>query len=140
MLESLPFEGTIKVRNKGVDIALLADQNTVDLAFAASRKLVVCGVSTAVLEVTCLSPIDIRTLHSYERITPRMIALTRPVYDAVRPCLHTEQMLSLFEGQPEESAFIAAVRQRMQSNQGSPGSRKNPVSHRRVRRDFCFLG
>ena len=118
MLESLPFEGTIKVRNKGVDIALLAEQNTVDLAFAASRKLVVCGVSTAVLEVTCLSPIDIRTLHSYERITPRMIALTRPVYDAVRPCLHTEQMLSLFEGQPEESAFIAAVRQRMQSNQG----------------------
>ena len=118
MLESLPFEGTIKVRNKGVDIALLADQNTVDLAFAASRKLVVWGGSQAVLEVSCLSPIDIRTLHSYERITPRMIALTRPVYDAVRPCLHTEQMLSLFEGQPGESAFIAAVRQRMQSNQG----------------------
>lgn len=56
MLKSLPFEGTIKVRNKGVDIALLADADTVELAFAASRKLVVCGVSTAVLKVTCLDP------------------------------------------------------------------------------------
>ncbi|MDO5142620.1 MAG: hypothetical protein Q4D31_06345 [Eubacteriales bacterium] len=112
MLQSLPFEGTIRVRNKGVDIALLADADTVDAAFAASRELVVCGVSTAVLEVTCLSPIDTRTLESYEQITPRMLALTRAVYDAVRPCLHSAQ-LSLYEGAPDRAALVAAVRQRL---------------------------
>ena len=66
MLQALPFEGTIKVRNKGVDVTLLADKDTAELAFAASRVLVVCGISTAVLEITCWDPIDTRTLSYYE--------------------------------------------------------------------------
>ena len=28
MLQALPFEGTIKVRNKGVDVTLLPDKDT----------------------------------------------------------------------------------------------------------------
>lgn len=112
MLESLPFEGTIRVRNKGVDVALLADRDTVDMAFAASRKLVVCGVSTAVLEVTCFDPVDTRTLHSYESITPCMIAMTRQIFDTVRPCLQHKDVLFCFEGAGEDM-LIGMVREKM---------------------------
>ena len=109
MLKSLPFEGTIKVRNKGVDIALLADADTVELAFAASRKLVVCGVSTAVLEVTCLDPVDTQTLSYYEETTPCMLALKPEILQAVRPCLAKGYAIEMLE-RNTEGALIAAVR------------------------------
>lgn len=87
MLQSLPFEGTIKVRNKGVDVTLLADADTVELAFTVSRTLVVCGISTAVLEITCWDPIDTRTLSYYEQTTRGIIAMDEAVWNAVRPYL-----------------------------------------------------
>ena len=106
MLKSLPFEGTIKVRNKGVDAAILADCDTVDLAFAASRKLAVCGISTAVLEVTCLSPMDTRTLQYYAEITPCMLAMTQLIHDAVKPYLLQQNvMIAVFSGKGETDLF-----------------------------------
>lgn len=110
MLHSLPFEGTIKVRNKGVDAAILADSRTADAAFAASRSLVVCGISTAVLEVTCLSPVDTRTLAYYEQTTGgRLLAMTQEVFEAVRPHLSEDTRLCLFAGGNEKD-LIGAVR------------------------------
>lgn len=119
MLKSLPFEGTIKVRNKGVDAAILADRDTVDLAFAASRKLVVCGVSTAVLEVTCFSPVDTRTLRYYMETTPCLLAMTQMIYDTVKPYLSETDTLVVFFGTGEDE-LIQAVRQ-MRQRQFSVG-------------------
>nr|WP_302650628.1 transketolase C-terminal domain-containing protein [uncultured Agathobaculum sp.] len=113
MLESLPYEGTIRVRNKGVDITLLADAATVELAYAASRKLVVCGVSTAVLEVTCFAPIDTRTLQYYAETTPCMLAMTQKLYDAVKPYLPETEMIAIFSGS-EENELLQTVRQMKQ--------------------------
>ena len=110
MLESLPFEGTIKVRNKGVDIAVLADAETVELAFAASRQLVVCGISTAVLEVTCFDPIDIRTLAYYEKTTPCMLAMTKKIAHAVRKALISDTPMDVFEGDTV-AQVVKAVRE-----------------------------
>lgn len=108
MLESLPFEGTIKVRNKGVDISILADAQTVDTAFAASRQLVVCGISTAVLEVTCLDPIDIRTLAYYEKTTPCMLAMTKELQHAVQHALISDVRIQTFEGDTVSQLVQAA--------------------------------
>lgn len=108
MLQSLPFEGTIKVWNKGVDIALLADADTVELAFAASRKLVVCGVSTAVLEVTCLDPVDTQTLSYYEATAPCMLALKPEIQKAVCPYLAKGYAIKMFEGNTEDALITAA--------------------------------
>lgn len=113
MLHALPFEGTIKVRNKGVDIAILADAETVELAFAASRVLVVCGISTAVLEVTCLDPIDTKTLRYYEQTTPILFAMTAPILDAVRPHVQADTRVALFDGEGQ-AALLAAVRSAVQ--------------------------
>ena len=110
MLHDLPFEGTIKVVNKGVDVTLLADADSTELAFAASRALVVCGISTAVLEVTCLDPIDSRTLGYYAQTTPVLIALSQEILEAARPVLHGQAALLLFDG-GDRKALIAAVRQ-----------------------------
>ena len=109
MLQSLPFEGTIRVRNKGVDITILADVDTVDLAFRASRTLVVCGISTAVLEITCFDPIDTRTLEYYEKNTPCLLAMTSRIADAVIPCLKHDTRLQRFDGKGE-TELIQAVR------------------------------
>lgn len=110
MLQSLPFEGTIKVRNKGVDITILADADTVDLAFRASRTLVVCGISTAVIEITCFDPIDTRTLEYYEKTTPCLLAMTSHIADAVTPFLKHGNCLQRFHGRGE-AELIQAVRQ-----------------------------
>lgn len=109
MLESLPFEGTIKVINKGVDIAILADTNNSALAFGASRHLVVCGISTAVLEITCFAPVDARTLAYYEKTTPCMLAMTEEILEAVRSLISPDVKLCLFEGNTQEE-LIRAVR------------------------------
>lgn len=110
MLESLPFEGTMKVRNKGVDIAIIANTETVSEAFAASRQLVVCGISTAVLEATCLDPIDTRTLEYYEKTTLCLLAMTESVYDAVRLVIAPDTRLVLFAGS-SASELVITVRE-----------------------------
>ena len=109
MLKSLPFAGTIKVINKGVDVTVLADRSSVDIAFAASRKLVVCGISTAVLNITCFNPIDTKTLAYYEETTPRMIAMNQQIFDAVQPHLRKTTRIALLDGTSEQ-ALIDAVR------------------------------
>ena len=114
MLDSLPFEGTIKVRNKGVDVAILADSATVEKAFAASRRLVVCGISTAVLEVTCLEPLDTRTLGYYEDTTGgALLAMTREIFEAVRPQVRESTHLWRFGGENERDIIseVRALRQ-----------------------------
>lgn len=107
MLESLPFEGTIKVKNKGVDAAILADHDCVDMAFSVSRKLVVCGISTAVLEVTCLDPVDTKTLAYYEATTGGLLTMNADILAAVRPHLKPETKLVLFTGTTEQELFQA---------------------------------
>ncbi len=109
MLKSLPFEGTIKVRNKGVDIALLADCDTIETAFAASRKLAVCGISTAVLEITSFDAIDTCTLAYYEQTTICLLAMNHTVFTAVRPYIAEKTYLRVFQG-TGEPALIDTVR------------------------------
>lgn len=115
MLKSLPFEGTIKVRNKGVDISILADSDTAELAFAASRQLVVCGISTAVLEITCFEPIDTRTLKYYEKTTPCLLAMTEKIFDAVQPLIGSNTRMILFDGN-STGELVHAVRDGLGKN------------------------
>ena len=113
MLESLPYEGTVRVRKMGFVSSFLADAATVELGFSCSRKLVVCGVSTAVLEVTCFAPIDTRTLQYYAETTPCMLAMTQKLYDAVKPYLPETEMIAIFSGS-EENELLQTVRQMKQ--------------------------
>ncbi|MCQ2499828.1 MAG: hypothetical protein MJ117_00615 [Lachnospiraceae bacterium] len=109
MLHDLPFEGTIKVRNKGVDIAILTDSDFVDTALAATRSLVVCGISTAVLEATCLDPIDERTLGYYEETTRVIVATSEKLYDSAAAVMKNTKKLRLFRGSSQKE-LIATVR------------------------------
>lgn len=65
MLEALPFTGTTRVANKGVDVALVVYPTSTESAIQAARICGVCGISTAVLEVTQLYPPDQRTLEHF---------------------------------------------------------------------------
>lgn len=105
MLHDLPFEGTMKVRNKGVDVTILADAETVDLAMTTTRSLVVCGISTAVLEVTCLDPVDERTLEYYEDTTKALLAMNTELYDAVSSVMKDRKKLFLFKGNGQKELF-----------------------------------
>ena len=98
MLHKPPFEGTMKVRNKGEDVILLADAGTVSAAMEASRTLAVCGISTAVLEETARPEIDVRTLGYYEQVTRRMIAMNQAVMNVVSPFIQEDTVLCLFDG------------------------------------------
>ncbi len=117
MLHAPPFEGTMKVRNKGVDFALLADAETAPLAMAASRRLSVCGISTAVLEETALPEADVRTLQYYGGIVRCMAAMNERVMQAVRG--KTGCPLYRFDGEGE-AALIAAARRMLRETGGIP--------------------
>ena len=90
MLPSLGFEGTAKVINKGVDVTLLADESGAQALFEMSRSLVVCGYSAAVVAVTELEPVDMRTVRYYEDTTPLLIFFDRDVAEAVIPHLQPD--------------------------------------------------
>lgn len=95
MLPSLPFQGTTKVINKGVDITIVADRDTIGTAMKASRILVVRGISTVVLEVTCLTPIDERTLSHFIEATSALIFVNQSLYMATRHLLKPETLTAV---------------------------------------------
>jgi len=90
MLPSLGFEGTAKVVNKGVDVTLITDTAGKDELFQVSRTLVVCGISAAVVEVTELDPVDMKTIRYFEDTTPILVFFDQNVSDAVIPLLRPE--------------------------------------------------
>lgn len=95
MLPSLAFEGTTKVINKGVDITIVADGDTKGDAMKASRILVVRGISTVVLEVTCLDPIDERTLNHFIEATSALIFTNQSLYMAAKYLLKPETHIAV---------------------------------------------
>ena len=70
MLKDLPFFGTTRVANKGVDVALIVRPSHTAEAVKAARRCGVCGISTAVLEVTQTDPPDQRQRHFPKRCLP----------------------------------------------------------------------
>ena len=90
MLPSLGFEGTAKVVNKGVDVTLITDEKGADEMFQVSRYLVVCGISAAVVAVTEMDPVDMKTIRYFETTTPLLLFFDRQVADAVIPLLSQE--------------------------------------------------
>ena len=73
MLKDLPFFGTTRVANKGVDVALIVRPSHTAEAVKAARRCGVCGISTAVLEVTQTDPPDQRTLEHFCTLTGRLV-------------------------------------------------------------------
>ena len=106
----------MKVRNKGVDFALLADAETAPIAMAAARQLSVCGISTAVLEETALPEADVRTLQYYGGIVRCMAAMNEWVMQAVRG--KTGCPLYQFDGEGE-AELLAMVRRRLRETAGT---------------------
>ena len=90
MLPSLDFKGTTEVVNKGVDITLLTCKEKADVAYSLTRYLSVCGYSVAVLSVTELNPVDMRTISYYEATTPLLMFMDESVGEAVIPLLDSE--------------------------------------------------
>ena len=73
MLKDLPFFGTTCVANKGVDVALIVRPSHTAEAVKAASRCGVCGISTAVLEVTQTDPPDQRTLEYFCTLTGRLV-------------------------------------------------------------------
>lgn len=109
MLKSLPFEGTIKVVNKGVDVAVITDGINSHTAMAASRPLVVTGISTAVLEVTELEPFDTRTFQYYVDLINKFVFVNEEMAVAAKPYLNEDTISYTLDSCSEET-IIAAVR------------------------------
>ncbi len=89
LLPALSFQGTTKVINKGVDITIVADGSTIGTAMKASRILVVRGISTAVLEVTCVTPIDERTISHFVEATGALVFINQKLYEESKHLLKT---------------------------------------------------
>lgn len=71
--KDLPFFGTTRVANKGVDVTLIVRPSHTAEAVKAARRCGVCGISTAVLEVTQTDPPDQRTLEHFCTLTGRLV-------------------------------------------------------------------
>lgn len=93
MLKDLPFTGTTRVANKGVDVALVVLPEHTEDAVKAARLCGVCGISTAVLEVTQLTPPDQRTLEHFCTTTKKLVFANRELLDAHVVLAGTEVMV-----------------------------------------------
>lgn len=103
MLEALSFEGTTKVLNKGVDVALAVRPADADAALAAAKVCGVCGVSTAVLSVTELSPIDTRTFAHFADTAGRLVFADRELYQAAKCALNENTKVRIAPGRDAEA-------------------------------------
>lgn len=90
MLPSLGFKGTAEVVNKGVDVTLISDSEGKKELFELSRYLVVCGLSAAVVAVTELEPVDMKTIRYFEETTPLLLFFSEAVADKIIPELKPE--------------------------------------------------
>ena len=80
MLEDLPFTGTMRVVNKGVDAALVVRPAYTEAALRAAKRCGVRGVSTAVLEAA--DPPDLRTLEYFCTLTGKLAFSDRALLEA----------------------------------------------------------
>lgn len=95
MLPSLSFQGTTKVVNKGVDVTIVANEKTIEAAMKASRSLVVRGMSTAVLEVTCTDPIDERTISHFVQSTGALVFADSFLYESAKRLIKPETFVEV---------------------------------------------
>lgn len=87
MLPSLPYDEKVKVLNKGVDITIIVNEETEEIAMKASRNLVVSGKSTAILLITDLENLDYKTIYYYERITGAFVFADENLFNKIIPVL-----------------------------------------------------
>src|SRR5665648_833216 len=100
MLPALSFQGTTKVVNKGVDVTIVANEDTIDLVMKASRTLVVRGISTAVLEITCLLPIDESTIRYYVDSTKALLFVNQELYQKSKHLLTLDTLSLIHISEP----------------------------------------
>ena len=93
MLKDLPFFGTTRVANKGVDVTLIVRPSHTAEAVKAARRCGVCGISTAVLEVTQTDPPDQRTLEHFCTLTGRLVLRISSCWKSI-PFLLTQRYWS----------------------------------------------
>ena len=108
MLQALSFEGTTKVLNKGVDVALVIEPLDAEQALRAAKICGVCGVSTAVLSVTETDPVDRRTIAHFCGTAGRLVFADRALYDAAA-CSLTEHTKVLIAPDKSAKAFSDTV-------------------------------
>lgn len=118
MLKALSFEGTTKVLNKGVDVALVIAPADEKPALYASKVCGVCGVSTAVLCVTQLQPVDKRTLSHFCQTAGRMVFADRALYEAVRHVLDARVHVFIAPEKNAKSFADTVLRSKRNSRNG----------------------
>ena len=97
--------GKTRIVNKGVDVTVIASSNTIAQAMKASRTLVVKGISTAVIEVLTIEPLDKKTFLDFAEKTGVFIFTEQWLYKAI-----TEQLLN------HESIMIELVKEPTSQN------------------------
>jgi len=88
--------------NKGVDVTLVTDSANIEVAMKASRTLVVRGISTVVLEVTCLSPIDERTMIHFIEATGALVFTNLDIYQASKYLFKVDTLSDVSDSLNEE--------------------------------------
>jgi transketolase C-terminal domain/subunit len=107
MLKGPEKTGSIRVLNKGVDVAVVASADEADEAMKASRILAVRGVSAAVLAESCFHPMDIDTLQFYEKRVRFFAGVGETAAKALRTCVRPETVVVALK--KNTASDIAAV-------------------------------
>lgn len=85
--------GKTRVINRGVDVAIFASSALAKEAMTASRTIVVKGVSTAVIEVMTIDPLDEETFISFAQKTGALVFVEQWLYDEVEELLKDDKDL-----------------------------------------------
>jgi pyruvate/2-oxoglutarate/acetoin dehydrogenase E1 component len=76
--------GKTRVINRGVDVAIFVSSDLAGDAMLASRTLVVKGISTAIIEVMTIDPLDEETFIDFAQKTGALVFLEQRLYDAFK--------------------------------------------------------
>lgn len=108
MLKPLPFEGTVKVINKGTDAVIVAGRPERDAALQAAKVCGVRGISTAVLEIPETEDAYSRTFQYYSELAGVYVFSDRELYERCRTLLSASDRVGIAEHKDTES-FERAV-------------------------------
>lgn len=108
MLKPLPFEGTVKVINKGVDAALVIGKAEEEAALRAAKICGVRGISTAVLQIPESAPADRETFRYYSGLAGVFVFADKSLYERCRSLLSDDDRVQV-AGAKDEKSFAKAV-------------------------------
>ena len=109
MLVSVPDDDNVIVKNKGVEIAIICDDETLAVALKVCKMSSVLGISCAVLEIRKGDIVGSKVIAFYEKIVSVFAFFNEELKEKVEPLLKEKVEIRTISGEGPEDVVTSII-------------------------------